>query len=77
MHMGRARLVRHDVTERRGHLVEDRRAGHERDLGRGSALEHRIVVDEVVGAGVESIRPPETVRVPRIASTNSAGHPSV
>ena len=57
--IGRALLIRHDIAQRRGQLVEDRRAGQERDLGRGSALEHlgsQIVVDEVVGAGVEPIR---------------------
>ena len=51
--------IRHDIAQRRGQIVEDRRAGHERDLGRGSALEHlgsEVVVDEMVSTGVDPIR---------------------
>ena len=59
--IGRPVSIRHDIAQRRGQLVEDRRAGQERDLGRGAALEHlgsEVVVDEVVGAGVAPIRSP-------------------
>ena len=79
--IGRPVLIRHDIAQRRGQLVEDRRAGQERDLGRGAALEHlgsQVVVDEVVGAGVDpigSLR--EASAAPSIASASRAGHPSV
>ncbi len=59
--IGRPVLIRHDIAQRRGQLLEDRCAGHERDLGRGAALEYlgsQIVVDDMVGVGVAPIRSP-------------------
>ncbi len=55
---GRPVPIRHDIAQRRGQIVEDRRPGQERDLGRGAALEHlgsQIVVDEMFGADVDAI----------------------
>ena len=57
--IGRPLTICHDIAQRRGQLAEDRGAGHERDLGRGSALEHlgsQVVVDEMFSTGIAPAR---------------------